>query len=61
MSTDRPTPEEIAERFSGPMEVWSGGDGQDGIRRARAELARREADAEFARLEGRDPPTTAGT
>lgn len=68
MSTDRPTPEEIANRFCGPMEPWSGGDGQDGIRRAIAELARREADAEvarieaeIARLEGRDPPAPAGT
>lgn len=66
--TSRPTPEEIAERFSGPMEVWSGGDGQAGIRRARAELAKRQADAEvarieaeIARLEGRDPPATART
>ncbi|TXN43870.1 hypothetical protein [Methylobacterium sp. WL7] len=53
---------EAAARFGGPMEAWSGGDGKAGIRRALAELARREADeevarleAEIARLEGREP------
>lgn len=53
---------EAIERFCGPMEPWSGGDGQERLRlaialaelhKADAEVARIEA--EIARLEGRTP------
>jgi hypothetical protein len=56
-------PEEIAERFSGPMTSWSGGDGRDRIRaaiaQAQAAEAREElekAEAALRELRGEDPP-----
>lgn len=58
----KPTPDEIAERFSGPMEPWSGGDGQERLRAVLARAAELDAaeevariEAEIARLEGRTP------
>ncbi|WP_046863284.1 hypothetical protein [Microvirga massiliensis] len=57
----QPTPEEIAERFGGPMQSWSGGDGKDRIRAAiaradqhEAEEELRKAEAQLRRLTGED-------
>jgi hypothetical protein len=48
--TKKPTPNEIAERFSGSMKPWSGGDGKERIRAivARAELLEAQEAAEEA-------------
>ncbi|KLK92845.1 hypothetical protein AA309_12020 [Microvirga vignae] len=47
------TPEEIAERFGGSMEPWSGGDGKDRIRAAIAQAEAAEAREELEKAEAR--------
>ncbi|MER2267049.1 hypothetical protein [Methylobacterium oxalidis] len=44
-------PEDVAERFGGPMEPWSGGDGQERLRLALAIAAEADAADEVAAIE----------